>query len=132
MRCDMLQKSLLSDPIQLQALTLPSPCCPTEGGGGGWAERDVPAEGVPQVRRVHEHTVPDPARGTGNGGVKAINVAPAFLEFKSNPVTLSSGWTLGSPGRSGKTHTHTHTPGPRPLSDQVNLNQYFFKAPGRL
>lgn len=83
MRCDMLQKSLLSDPIRLQELTIASPCCPTEGRGGSWAERDVPAEGVPQVRRVHEHTVPYPALGTGhNGGVKAINVAPAFLEFK--------------------------------------------------
>ena len=82
MQCDLLQKSLLSDPIQLQELTLASPCCPTKGRGGGWAERDVPAVGVPQARRVCEHTVPDPTLGAGNGGVKVINVAPAFLEFK--------------------------------------------------
>ena len=35
----MLQKSLLSDPIRLQELTIASPCCPTEGRGGSWAER---------------------------------------------------------------------------------------------
>ena len=64
MQCDLLQKSLLSDPIQLQELTLASPCCPTKGRGGGWAERDVPAVGVPQARRVCEHTVPDPTLGS--------------------------------------------------------------------
>ena len=82
MQCDMLQKSLLSDPTHLQELTLASLRHPTEGSGGGWAERDVSAVGVPQVRRVHEHTVPDPALGTGNGRVKVINMVPAFLEFK--------------------------------------------------
>lgn len=62
----MLQKSLLSDPTQLQELTLASLRHPTEEAGG-WAE-DVSAVGVPQVRRVREHIVPDPRWALGMEG----------------------------------------------------------------